>query len=60
MAAAAKIGGGSGERLLSGGTLPFSAFLHAPQTRVEGITPGVSQKIEAKHSYADSEARRRK
>jgi len=46
--------------LLSGGTLPFSAFLHAPQTRVEGITPGVSQKIEAKHSYADSEARRRK
>ncbi len=41
---------------LPGGTLPFLAFLQAPQTRIEGITQGVSQEIEAKHSYADSEA----
>jgi hypothetical protein len=41
--------------VLSGGTLPFLAFLQAPQARIEGITQGVSQEIEAKHSYTDSE-----
>ena len=40
-----------------GGTLPFLAFLQAPQTRIEGIAQGVSQEIKAKHSDADSETR---
>jgi len=33
-----------------------SALLPAPQTRIEGITQSVSQKIKAKHREADSEA----
>ena len=40
-----------------GDTLPLSAFLPASQTRIEGIAEGVSQEIEAKYGYADSEAR---
>ena len=35
--------GKGGAHVLSGGTLPFLAFLHAPQARIEGITQGVSQ-----------------
>ena len=43
--------------MFCGGTVPRSAFLPASQTRIEGIAEGVSQEIEAKHGYADSEAR---
>ena len=46
-----------GERWLSGDTIPRSAFLQASQTWIEGIAEGVSQEIEAKHGYADREAR---
>jgi hypothetical protein len=45
--------------VLSGGTLPFLAFLHAPQTRAEGITQVVSQELDTIWSSVGKQVQQR-